>query len=89
MFHIEWAQSAVAHLAASFASADTRLKLEIIGSLLEIRRQLTEEPGKAGESREPGTRVLVLYPLAVTFRVNVRTRAVLISGLHVYHREKE
>lgn len=83
MFRIEWAESAVADLSDRWDDGDPQLQAYIIAALLDVRQQLSVEPDRAGESREPGARLLIVPPLAVTFHVNVRTNIVLVAGVRV------
>jgi hypothetical protein len=68
--------------------ADARLRADITAAIHEVERRLLRAPDRAGESRKPGTRVLILNPLVVTFHVNVRTNIVLISGVRVNRRQR-
>jgi hypothetical protein len=84
MFRVEWSELAQARLADEWLKADSRLRAAITAATHGIDRRLSLAPDKAGESREPGTRVFIINPLTVTFHVNVRTRAVLLSGVSVH-----
>lgn len=86
MFHLEWRDVAIADLTMGWIKADSRLRADITASIHEIERRLLRAPEKAGESRKPGTRVLILNPLVVTFHVNIRSNIVLISGVRVNRR---
>jgi hypothetical protein len=88
MYHLEWRDVAVSDLAAGWVKADSRLRSDITASIHEIERRLRRAPEKAGESRKPGTRVLILNPLTVTFHVNVRSQTVLISSVRVKRRRR-
>lgn len=89
MFHLEWRDEAVADLSEGWLNADSQLRADITATIHEIERRLLRAPDRAGESREPGTRVLILNPLTVWFRVNSRMKSVLISGVRVYRRRKQ
>ena len=86
MFHLEWLDKAIADLANGWMKADSRLRGDISSAIHEIERRLLRAPDRAGESRKPGTRVIILNPLVVTFHVNVRTYVVLVSGVRVNQR---
>ena len=88
MFRVEWIDLALSNLADGWLNADSRLRADITAAAHEIERRLLRAPDRAGEMREPGTRVLIVNPLAVTFHVNVRTKTVLISSVRV-HRRRE
>jgi hypothetical protein len=89
MFHLEWRDAAISDLTNGWLQADSRLRADITSAIHEIERRLLRAPKRAGESRKPGTRVLILNPLVVTFHVNVRTSIVLISGVRVNRRRKK
>ncbi|MCI0333403.1 MAG: hypothetical protein L0228_09290 [Planctomycetes bacterium] len=86
MFHLEWRDVAISDLANGWLKADSRLRADITSAIHEVERRLLRAPDRAGESRIPGTRVLILNPLVVTFHVNVRTNIVLISAVRVNRR---
>jgi hypothetical protein len=86
MFHLEWRDAAVSDLASGWLQADSRLRADITAAIHEVERRLLRAPDRVGESRRPGTRVLILNPLVVHFHVNVRTSMVLISGVRVNKR---
>jgi hypothetical protein len=89
MFHLEWHDAAITDLANGWMHADARLRRDITSAIHEIERRLLRALDQVGESRKPGTRVLILNPLVVTFHVNVRTHIVLISGVRVNRRRAE
>jgi hypothetical protein len=86
MFHVEWLDEAVSDLADGWMKADNRLRADITAAIHEVVRRLLRAPDRAGESRKPGTRLLIVMPLVVTFHVNVRSNLVLISGVRVNRR---
>ena len=86
MFHLEWRDLAIDDLANGWMNADARLRADIAAPIHEVERRLLRAPDRAGEARKPGTRVLILNLLVVTFHVNVRTNIVLISGVRVNRR---
>jgi hypothetical protein len=88
MFHLEWRDLAIDDLTNGWMKADARLRADITAAIHEVERRLLRAPDRAGESRKPGTRVLILNPLVVTFHVNVRTNIVLISGVRVNRRQR-
>jgi hypothetical protein len=86
MFHLEWFDAAISDLTDGWMKADSRLRADITSAVHEVERRLLRAPDRAGESRKPGTRILIVNPLVVTFHVNVRSNTVLISGVRVNHR---
>jgi hypothetical protein len=84
MFRVEWRESTQVRLTDEWLKADSKLRAAITTATYDIDRKLSFSPEKTGESREPGTRVLIVSPLTVTFHVNIRTRTVLISGVSVH-----
>jgi len=86
MFQLEWRGLALSHLTDEWLKAESPLRATITAAIYEVEQRLKRAPDIAGESREPGTRVLILNPLTVMFHVNVRTKIVLISGVRVSRR---
>jgi hypothetical protein len=86
MYELEWAESALSQLADEWLKADSPLRDTVNAAVHEVEQRLMRRPDIVGESRDPGTRVLILNPLTVTFHVNVRTKIVLISGVRVSRR---
>lgn len=86
MFFVEWRESALSQLTAEWTQADSRLRAAITAATHHVEQRFSQMPDREGESREPGTRVLIIHPLTVTFHVNVRTNRVLISGVRVNRR---
>ncbi len=86
MFHIEWRDAALADLTNGWLAADSRLRADITSAVHEIERRLLRAPDRVGDSRVPGTRMLILMPLTITFHINVRNSTVLISSARVYRR---
>jgi hypothetical protein len=80
MYSIEWRDTALNDLAAGWLVADAALRSDITASIHEIERRLKRSPERAGESRAPGTRVMILNPLTVTFHVNARLSRVVIPA---------
>jgi hypothetical protein len=88
MFHLDWRGMALSQLTDAWLKADSRLRASLTAAIYDVEKRLKYSPDTAGESREPGTRVLILTPLTVTFHINVRTKTVLISGVRVSRRRK-
>lgn len=88
MFQIEWTRSALDDLARAWGLAASELRNDITAAAFEAERRLQHRPDIAGESREPGKRLLIVNPLWATFHVNVRTNTVLISAVQVHQREQ-
>jgi hypothetical protein len=86
MFEVEWLEQALSQLAKEWLDADSGLRAAITATTHAVEQRLSRAPDRVGESREPGTRVLVVPPLTVTFHVNVRTSTTLISGVRVHRR---
>lgn len=88
MFRVEWNDLALSTLANAWTNADSNLRAEITRSIRDLEIALKQNPSTTGESRIPGTRVIVYYPLTVTFQVNVRTNLVLVSNIRVHKRRE-
>jgi len=87
MYRVEWTQSALSDLAYGWELADKALREEITIAAFEAEKRLQNRPDTVGESRDVGTRVLIVRPLSVTYHVNARTSIVLISTVQVYRRK--
>ena len=88
MFRVDWDKLALAHLTVEWTTADSQLRADSTAATNDTEKYLRGRADRAGESREPGTRVLIVHPLTVTFHVNVRTNTVLVSGARISHRKR-
>jgi hypothetical protein len=91
MFLLRWNESASKQMLRAISSADEKTRGQFLMTLADIEELLAKEPTTAGESRNPGTRVVVTPLLTVTFHPNVRFKEVYISAIRVprYGSEKE
>jgi hypothetical protein len=78
MYRLQWRDSVTRDLLQAAARADPVLHDRIIAAMSEAEAILEREADIAGESREPGIRLLITPPLSITFRVNVRLQEVHI-----------
>ena len=88
MYRVVWKESAVNELTLAWTLADSQLRARITATTNELDKLLSKEPASIGESREPGTRLVILSPLTATFSVNVRLLSVWVASVHVYGRKK-
>jgi hypothetical protein len=51
----------------------------------EVERKLRGQPEFVGESRDADTRLLIVAPLSVTYRIDHRKRIVYILAARVHH----
>lgn len=78
MFEVRWVRSALEDLAEIWIGADPAGRTAMTAATREIDAQLTTNPDEAGESREPGRRILLAPPLGVKFRVERRNQTVVV-----------
>jgi hypothetical protein len=88
MYRLQWRDSVTRELLEATAKADASLHDRIMTAMSKVETILESEADTAGESREPGTRLLIVPPLSVTFRVNIRLQEVLIIHAKVHHTKK-
>jgi hypothetical protein len=88
MYRLNWRDSVTRELLQAAASADPDLHDRIITAMSEAEAILESKADTAGESREPGTRLLIAPPLSITYQVNVRYQEVLIIRATVHGTKK-
>lgn len=88
MFRVHWVPAALDELTAIWMKADTPLRQAITAATHAIDEQLRMDPIGSSESRPEGRRVLLVAPVGVTFRVDVRRRTVLVVRAWVFRRRK-
>jgi pSer/pThr/pTyr-binding forkhead associated (FHA) protein len=82
-YEVGWLQDAENELAAIWRRSDEREKIDRASDSLD--RLLEEEAGDAGESREPGLRIVFESPLAMKIWVNEEAKRVLVVQVWEYH----
>jgi len=83
MFSVQWAPSALRDLAEFWADADSSTRLHITKAVREIDRILENNAESAGESRDPGFRILLVAPLGVEYALHVPEKSVYV--IRVWH----
>lgn len=68
-FFVEWKKTATDELAEIWLNADSPERGRVTASASEIDRLLHLSPGRRGESRDGGRRIMFVAPLAASFRV--------------------
>jgi hypothetical protein len=88
MFRLRWTRQALDQLAAAWvgANADYRRLITLASADVELR--LAAQPFTQGESRPAGRRILVVAPLAVTFRVDADKSEVTVLHVRFYQRRQ-
>jgi hypothetical protein len=86
MFRIDWATIARDRVAAAWDIATPADRERIMDAIDLVERLLSETPDQLGESREPGGRILVEPPLAVSYRLNVRQQRVFVYDARVFEK---
>jgi hypothetical protein len=83
-FTVIWTRPAEDSLANFWIEANPALRESITKAAAEIDRLLASSADSAGESRETESRrMLVVLPLAVTFKVYATDRAARIASVHL------
>jgi plasmid stabilization system protein ParE len=75
-FEVVWSATAIKLLERIFDSIDDQEGL--INTVTRINTELASVAAEAGESREPGRRILFKFPLVITYDVIERIRSVTI-----------
>jgi hypothetical protein len=89
MFRVRWDRRALNQLAAAWTGATSEHKRLITLASNEIDVRLTAQPATQGESREAGRRVLVVPPLAVTFRIDGNQREAIVLNVRFFQRRSQ
>jgi plasmid stabilization system protein ParE len=76
-FRVNWTDQADADLDRLWTGASDRDA--VAQAAIEIDRQLTANPEAAGESREPGQRIVLHRPVGVMCRVTFEERQVFVT----------
>jgi hypothetical protein len=84
MFQVRWALVARDYVAAAWNRASVHDRERIMDAVDLVDRILAGDPEHAGESRNPGFRLLVEPPLSVSFTVNVRLKTVRVVRARVF-----
>ncbi|MBY0526536.1 MAG: hypothetical protein K2R98_24285 [Gemmataceae bacterium] len=82
MFRVEWLQTAIDDLAAIWVQADSNLRQAITNASHQIDQQLSSDPFGPSESRSEGRRILFVFPLGISFRMESDEQTVTV--LHVW-----
>jgi hypothetical protein len=85
MFRIRWPKSVNRELLDASAKADSPRLIAILAALSEVETLLENEPEFAGESRDAQTRLLIVDPLGVTYKVDSRRRIVKVLRVRIQH----
>ena len=88
MFRVAWLKSAVDELASFWIDAETPMRTMITAASAEIDRRLAVDPQSAGESRDEGGRIDFVYPLSVTYQIDLPSHSVTILHVRVYRRRQ-
>jgi hypothetical protein len=83
-FHLRWETSISRDLLHASSQAEPRFQQRILSAIAEVEAILAKEADTAGESRETGVRLLIISPLAVSYKVNTRLREAFIFRVRVF-----
>lgn len=82
MFGIRWERTAMDELAVAWVQAGAGSRQAITNAIQRIDELLHSDPVGCSESRDDGRRILIVPPLALTFRVEAASR--IVSVVHVW-----
>jgi hypothetical protein len=83
MFSVRWVSSALRDLAEFWADSDSETRQQITETVREIDRILETDAETAGESRDPGFRILLVAPLGVEYVIRDSERSAFV--IRVWH----
>jgi hypothetical protein len=83
MFRIRWPKSVNRKLLDASAKADSPKLTAILVAMSEVESLLQNEPEFVGESRDSNKRLLIVDPLAVTYKIDSRSRIVKILRVRI------
>jgi hypothetical protein len=83
MFRIRWPKSVNRKLLDASAKADSPTLTAILAAMSKVESLLQNEPEFVGESRDADKRLLILDPLAVTYKIDSRRRIVKILRVRI------
>ena len=81
-FTVTWVPDAEAELAELWMAAPERERIRLAAD--QIEKQLRGNPQSIGESRSGGRRILIVPPLAVTYRVLPEDRIVQVVNVRKF-----
>jgi hypothetical protein len=88
MYHIRWRKSVSRKLLDECAKADSFMLTAILDAMADVEFFLRNEPEFVGESREAETRMLIVEPLSVVYKIDHRRRVVRIIRARVRRPKK-
>ena len=83
MFSVRWVPSALRDLADFWTDSDSTTRQQITDAVREIDRILEIDAETAGESRDPGFRVLLVTPIGVEYVIRDSERSAFV--IRVWH----
>ena len=85
MFSVRWSPAALEEVARIWLDVPSEQRPVITATVKHIDDSLRRRAASAGESRDPGFRVLLLAPLGVEFEVREADRLAIVA--RVWHYE--
>jgi hypothetical protein len=83
MFRIRWPKSVNRKLLDASAKADAPQLTAILSAMSEVEAMLQNEPEFGGESRDAEKRLLIVDPLLITYKIDLRRRIVKIVRVRI------
>lgn len=85
MYKVSWEEEATKEMLAQTAAADPAHQQSVIEASLEVERLLSDKPDQIGESRELGSRVLIVQPLTIVYHINHFEQEVFVTSIRVHN----
>ncbi len=88
MYRVYWGPELLARISAVYQRAGRRDRDAILSAVESIGEALSRDPMATGESRDSDeSRIAIEGPVAVTFRVDERSRLVRVSSVNILERD--
>ena len=88
MFRVRWSRHTLSKLTDLWTNANAAARSAITAATSAIDQMLAADPKHAGESRFGGRRILIVYPLAVLFRVSTPQKTAYVVQVHLMTRRR-
>ena len=83
-YRLRWQPSISRDMLEATSRVDPATREAILAAIADVEAVLESRADTAGESRDPGERLLISSPLSVSFSVNTRLREVFIFQVRVF-----
>ena len=86
MYEVIWADEALDELADAYVRLGVPARERVAAAVQALNRLLADFPGEDSESRPDGSRVRVLMPVIVRFRIDKMAETVRVGHFRVHGR---